>query len=95
MTSETLEPTPSPSGHANPLQMSPWVTRGSRFHPPVLQVPIFLMRTPAARKTAHGESYEPCHSIPANWFHPVNIPTRPSPNTMRIFLKSVAMRICE
>ena len=20
-----------------------------------------------------------------NWFHPVNIPTRPSPNTMRIF----------
>jgi membrane associated rhomboid family serine protease len=28
-------------------------------------------------------------------FHPVNIPTRPSPNTMRIFLKSVAMRSCE
>jgi hypothetical protein len=27
--------------------------------------------------------------------HPVNIPTRPSPNTMRIFLKSVAMRSCE
>src|SRR5438128_5597416 len=31
----------------------------------------------------------------ANWFHPVNIPTRPSPNTMRIFLKPVATRRCE
>jgi hypothetical protein len=30
-----------------------------------------------------------------NGFHSVNIPTRPSPNTMRIFLKSVAMRSCE
>jgi hypothetical protein len=46
----------------------------------------------------------PCVALPsspsmrkgsAHWFHPVNIPIRPSPNSMRIFLKAVGMRSCE
>jgi hypothetical protein len=38
----------------------------------------------------HSERQRTCDLV-----YPVNIPTRPSPNTMRIFLKSVAMRSCE
>ena len=31
----------------------------------------------------------------ANSFHPVNTSTRPSSNTIRILLKSIAMRSCD
>jgi hypothetical protein len=45
--------------------------------------------------TGSGADTPVAASTQADGFHSVNIPTRPSLNTMRIFLKSVAMRSCE
>lgn len=43
----------------------------------------------------YGTTDKPRGPARLNRFHPLKTSTRPSPNTMRIFLKSVAMRSCE
>ena len=55
----------------------------------LLDVPILVAWTCPATQTLR---FQP---LVAAGLHHVNIPTRPSPNTMRIFSKSVAMRSCE
>jgi len=84
----------------SPTVLEDAADRRSRLHPPVVVISqvsdLGDADSRVARKTAHGESLlNRATRFPANSFHPVNIPTRPSPNTMRIFLKSVAMRSCE